>query len=238
MRAIGTIFTNDVDVTSNVVNGPGCDGIFVIFSERVRVNRNTVTGAECSGINVNAASDVRIQHNVANDSFGNGIAVNDSTHVVLNRNTATGNCIGIGVVDGDDQGYGIRAEDFSGDVIRISSNTTNANNSTCPFGPETNVGGTGIVVGGMDHLTVKNNTASDNVVGVTSLTAGGIVIADFPNPDGTSEPTDFVRVQNNTAEGNSSEAGPGDLVVSIAGDHLTITNNTCDYGIPDPDICR
>jgi len=235
---ISIAFADGVRVTDNTIPAPGCDGIFVIFGTKVQVNRNTVTDAGCSGIGVVASSNARIQQNVTNGSFGNGIAVNDTSRVVVHRNTATGNCIGIGVVDGADGGFGFLPEEVDGSIARVSNNVTNANNRTCPFGPEAVVGGTGIIVGGVTNLAVTNNTANGNTIDGNSLTAGGIFIGDFPNQDGSTSVGDNVRVANNSAEGNSSAAGPVDLVLATAGNNVRVTNNSCSFGAPDPSLCN
>ncbi len=235
--AVNIAFTDDVEVEGNTVVSPGCDGIFVIFGNDVRVNRNTVTGAECSGIAINASSTVRVQRNTTSGAAFNGIAINDVTRVVVHRNSASGNCIGIGVVDGMDGGYGVRAEDFSGDIARISNNVTNGNNTTCPFGPGFVVGGTGIIVAGVNHVTVKGNTADRNVVTEESLTAGGVVITDFPNEDGSFSITNNARVTNNSANGNSSPVGPRDLEVTTEGTNIRVSGNSCGVGFPDPGYC-
>ncbi len=236
--AINMGFVDDVDVNGNTIRSPGCDGVFVIFASDVIINRNTVTDAGCAGINLSAARDARVQRNTTDGSVFNGIAINDVTHVVVHQNSASGNCIGIGVVDGADGGYGVQAEDFPGDVARISGNTTNGNNRTCPFGPGLLIGGTGIIVGGVDFATVKGNTANGNVVVEESLTAGGIVVTDFPNQDGSFNVGDHVRVENNNAAGNSSPAGPQDLVITSGGTQIRIFGNSCGVGVPDPSICR
>lgn len=199
-----------------------------------------MSGAQCSGIQVSASSNVRIRSNQTNGSVFNGIAVNDATRVVVHGNSASDNCLGIGVVDAEDGGYGVRAEDFPGDIVRISSNVTNGNNKSCPFGPPEAgllLGGTGIVAGGMDNLTVKNNTANDNVVAGSTITASGIIVADFPNEDGTFNPTNLVRITGNTVTGNSSADGPVDLTIAASGPKVSVAANTCGVSVPDPTWC-
>lgn len=241
--AINIAWTDHVRVRDNVIPAPGCDGIFTIFGTDVQVDRNQVTDAGCGGINVNASSHVRIQRNETNGSMGTGINAGDSTNTVIHKNSASGNCIGISAADGFDFGYGVQAEDFPGDNLRISQNVTNANNRLCPFGPVT-VGGTGIVVGGVSDARIWGNTANDNVVDGESFTAGGILLVDFPNgegPDGQSIPESVGNngiVRHNTATGNSSAAGPVDVIIGSSGSDIRAYGNACDVAVPDAAACR
>jgi len=234
---IATVFVNNVQIFNNSIDNSGCDGIFVIFATGVYVSRNDVDGSACAGISVNAGSLARINRNSATDSTFNGIAVNDVSRTIVRRNIVENNCIGIGVVDGADQGFGIRAEEFPGHRARITANTANNNNKTCPFGPELTVGLTGIIVAGVDNVLIRNNTADNNASAEASLTAGGIVVSDFPNADGSFNQTTNVTVIGNRAKGNSSADGPLDMRIESE-DIRSVKWNHCDVSTPDPSWCK
>ena len=233
---ISTVFVNNVDIRRNTVYNAECDGIFVIFATGIHVGRNDVDGSGCAGINVNAGSDARISRNWTNDSTFNGIAVNDVANVIVRRNIAENNCIGIGVVDGADEGFGIRAEEFDGSGARITANTSNNNNKTCPFGPDFDIGLTGIIVGGVDDVLIRDNTTDNNTGTEPSATAGGIVVTDLPNFDGSLSPTTNVTVRANRAVGNSSPDGPLDLRLESES-LLQVRGNHCDVSAPEPSWC-
>ena len=234
--AIATVFVNNVDIRRNTVNNAECDGIFVIFATGIHVGRNDVDGSGCAGINVNAGADARISRNWTNDSTLNGIAVNDVANVIVRRNIAENNCIGIVVADGADGGFGIRAEEFDGSGARITANTSNNNNKTCPFGPDFDIGLTGIIVGGVDDVLIRDNTTDNNTGTEPSATAGGIVVTDLPNFDGSLSPTTNVTVRGNRAVGNSSPDGPLDLRLESES-LLQVRGNHCDVSAPDPAWC-
>ena len=235
--AIATVFTNNVSVKRNTITESACDGVFVIFATGVFIERNEIANSGCNGINVNAGSLARIHRNSVDNSTFSGISVGDMARTIVRRNIATNNCIGISVVDGADGGYGIRAEEFPGDRLRVTLNRSDNNNKTCPFGEGATVGLTGIVVGGVNNVLLRNNTADNNVGDSETLTAGGIVVAGFPNPDGSTSESTNVTVIGNRAKGNSSAAGPLDLLLD-SDDIRTVKWNHCDVSAPNARWCN
>lgn len=235
--AISIQFTDDVRVTDNTIPAPGCDGVFVIFGDMVQVNRNTVTDAGCTGVNVSASNNARVQSNNTNSNTFSGINISDTSRIVVNGNTANGNCLGISLGDGADGGYGVQPDPFSGSVARVSNNVANSNNRTCPFGDGGLIGGTGIIAGGVSNLTVSNNTTNGNVVEVDSFTASGIAIIDLPEFDGSVSVGNIVKVLNNTARGNSSPAGPVDVVIATSGHRVQVSGNNCGVSVANPAFC-
>lgn len=229
--AIGVYFTNKVTVERNTIAGSGCSAIWMLLSSEFFIERNDVSGSvDCSTIDVAASTDGSISRNTATDGAFTGINVDDGSNVVIKRNTATGNCIGI--VAGDSQGP-LRSEN-----IMITRNQANGNNTVCfPFGEGIPIGAAGILVGGPNDVTVSRNTASNNVTTLETVTPGGIVITDFPNPDGTSQETGEVVVKRNTAEGNMTAAGPLDLNINTFGGPVIVSKNRCGVGAPDPSWC-
>ena len=237
--AIGAVFTKYLEVEHNTMIDPGCDGIFVIFAKYFEVERNFVSGSQfCSGIEILASYSGHVSRNTTNDSLnGNGMTINDTYKLVIDRNKASGSCMGISLVDGTDGGYGIRDGDFVAGKTMIKRNTTNGNNAQCQFGPFA-VGITGILVAGLHGVTIRNNTANDNTSDLESVTAGGIVVTDFPNEDGSSNLTTGARVVHNKAKGNSSSIGPVDLNLNTLGELVKVKYNRCDVGSPDPSWCN
>ena len=235
--AIGAYFTKHLEIEKNTIVDPGCDGIFVIFARYFEIERNFVSGSQfCNGIEVLASYSGRVSRNTSNDSRFNGFTINDTYKLVVDRNTASGSCMGISLVDGLDGGYGIRDEEFVGGKTMIKRNTTNGNNNQCQFGPF-NVGITGIVVAGLHGVTIRDNTADDNTSTLDSITAGGIVVLDFPNEDGSFNVTTGAKVVRNHATGNSSAAGPVDLNLNSAEPLLKVKYNHCGVGFPDATWC-
>ena len=234
--AISTVFTNNVSVEDNTITESACDGVFIIFATGAYVERNEIANAGCAGINVSAGSLARVHRNSVDNSTFNGIAINDVSRTIVRRNITTNNCIGIGVVDGNDGGYGVREEPYPGDRLRVTANTSNDNNKTCPFGPDTTIGLTGIIVAGVDNVLIRNNTADNNASDAESLTAAGIIVVSLPNPDGSFSPTTNVTVIGNRAKGNSSAAGPLDLLIDSE-DIRTVKWNHCDVSAPDTKWC-
>lgn len=233
--AIATVFVNDVRILRNTVNNASCDGIFVIFADGINIRRNDVDGSGCSGINVNAGANARIVRNWTNDSTFSGITVNDVTETVIRRNIAMENCLGISVADGNDGGFGIGRPEFPGDDARIIANTANNNNKTCPFG-EGVVGASGIAIGGVDNVVIKANTTDNNTTTEETITVGGIFVNDFPNFDGSLSPTTNVSVIANRAVGNSTAAGPVDVLL-VSESILDVRGNHCDVSAPDSSVC-
>lgn len=235
--ALAVLFANRVNISRNTFTDSGCNGVFAIFTDDLKVRRNRVADAGCEGIEVLASSNLRVSRNRVDGSQFAGVAVRDTENTVVSRNIASDNCLGISVINGNDLGYGIPGDpDFPGDNLRIVGNRTNGNSKTCPFGP-TFVGLSGIVAGGMTDLTIRNNTANDNAGDEMSITAGGISVGDFPNPDGSLSGTSGVRVVGNQAIGNFSAAGATDLNLMISGTTERIARNSCGVSVPDPTWC-
>ena len=234
--AISTAFVNNVDIAQNTVNNAGCDGIFVIFATEVLIARNDVDGSSCSGIFVEASADVIVRRNWVNDNTILGIGVNNTSDASIRRNIAENNCIGIGSADGLDDGFGIGFDEFVSSGTRITSNTSNNNNKTCPFGPDLTLGLAGILVTGGDDVLIRNNRTDNNAGTEDSATAGGIIVSDFPNFDGSVTPTTNVTVTRNRAVGNSSANGPLDILL-LSESLLRVRHNHCDVSAPDPAWC-
>ena len=84
------------------------------------------------------------------------------------------------------------------------------------------------------HIT--DNTTDNNTGTEPSATAGGIVVTDLPNFDGSLSPTTNVTVRANRAVGNSSPDGPLDLRLESES-LLQVRGNHCDVSAPEPSWC-
>lgn len=233
--AISALFVDGLRIAGNTIVAPDCDGVFVLFNTDVEVTRNRVLGSKnCAGIDVVATTHALVNRNEANDNPYNGITLNDTSSAVVDRNVTTGNCIGIGVSDTPDP-VGLTSSD-----VEITRNRANANNTLCdPFGPNAPIGATGVLVAGVQGVRIEGNVASRNVTDGFSLSAGGIIVADFPNEDFTPfSVTTGATVVRNTATGNRSATGPADLVLTTVGEVVAVRGNRCDVGVPDQAWCE
>jgi hypothetical protein len=228
--SIGTYWTTGAAVERNTVPNSGCSGIFMLFANDFTIERNVVSSsAECSNIDVAASDGGTIGRNTSTDGGFAGINIDDVSNVVIDRNTSTGNCIGI--VAANSPGP------LPSSNVTITRNTTNGNNTVCfPFGPPEEggppIGVTGILVVGPTDVLVSRNTVEDNTAEAFTITAGGIVVQDFAFNNSSD-----VVIERNTASGNSSLAGPADISVGSVGGPFTVTDNICEFGVPDASWC-
>ncbi len=231
-KSVDMILTNRAYVRRNVMNGQQCNGVHIRFATKFDADNNTVMESPiCEGIRVAASRRGRVSNNTSNNGFG-GIAVTDSQHVTIRDNVTTGNCYGVFVFDNEDEGryFGLFEEDQPSNNIVVKRNTANGNNKVCPFGPDL-LGGTGIWIGGQ-NIKVTDNVANDNVIEGSTVSAGGIFVA---NNDllGDRPATEGVVLRGNEALGNSSADGPGDVVITSDLAGVRVGRNTC--GVSNPD---
>lgn len=238
--SIGTYFTHGLSIERNNVTTSDCSAIWLLFADDFEVARNDVANSvNCDGIGIAASNDGTVSRNTTTNSGFSGISLDDVSNVKIDRNRASGNCIGIVVSDSPGP--------LSSDNVEVTRNRANGNNTVCfPFGPPEfggiPVGVAGILVAGPSHVTVSQNTASDNVTELETVTPGGIVITDFPNFEGDPNLSGDVLVKQNKVTGNSTAAGPLDINVNTAGGPVTVSNNRCGEAVgptgPEPGWCR
>lgn len=239
--AVGVLFANNVRINRNTIAAPGCDGIFAIFVTGFSIEGNTVTRAGCNGIGVVGSSNGEIRRNVVNHNEFNGIALNETSGTLVIGNRAIGNCIGIGAADQPDDGFG---GVFEGEVpsrdVHFFRNFASRNNRLCfPFGPDIPLGGTGLLVSGVDGARVFRNRASNNIAPEPTFTGGGIFVGDFPNQDGsTFSFSQNVAIVGNKAIGNSAGGVDGDLVIPTEGAPIVVRANRCNVGVPNAGWCQ
>jgi parallel beta-helix repeat protein len=148
-------------------------GLFPIRSNRGRIEQCTTSGHADTGIYVGQSTDVVIDHNTA---FGNvnGIEVENATRVEVVHNETYGNTAGIVVV----LLPGLRTK-TSSDVL-VSQNRVHDNNlaNFAEDGFEAAVpAGSGILVIGVDRVTVeKNDVRNNSYVGIAVANTGLVEI--------------------------------------------------------------
>jgi parallel beta-helix repeat protein len=136
----------------------GLFGLRVIDSEDVRIDACQVSGAADAGIFARDSRDVSMRYNHA---FGNvtGLQVENTERAHLTRNTATGNALGIFVVDLPTAPSGL------GEVL-VDDNEVRANDGV-NFAPDGVLSsaipsGIGVMVLATDTVEVTGNTIADN----------------------------------------------------------------------------
>jgi parallel beta-helix repeat protein len=189
---------NGFSLTRIIAENNGEYGLFPVFSTNGRIRSCTASGHEDTGIYVGQSTDVTIENNVA---FGNvnGIEVENSSDVRVRHNDANGNTAGIVVV----LLPGLPTKSSAG--VIVSDNAVRENNlpNAAEGGFEAVVpAGTGILVIGVDRVTVENNEVRGNqFVGIAVANTGlvaqlaGVPLDVEPFPDGA-------RIVGNTVLGN------------------------------------
>ena len=196
---------SDVTYEDNVADDNGEPGFYIGDSPEAN--------AEVEG---NAA-----HRNGVGGSEGFGIFIRDSSHGTLEDNVASGNCIGILLLNTGAPGP---VSDWT-----VKDNEATANNGGCPGGGDEGgppVSGIGIGLAGSHDVTVKHNDVTDNVATIESPLAGGIAIVDT-TADGGAAPTDNT-VKKNTILGNRP-----DIFWDGSGSGNVIKRNRCETSNPD-----
>jgi parallel beta-helix repeat protein len=173
-------------------------GLFPVFSTNGRIESCQVSGHSDTGIYVGQSTDVTIDQNVA---FGNvnGIEVENASDVRVRHNDSHGNTAGIVVV----LLPGLTIKAAAGVVVADNQVMDNNLPNFGGGGFEAIVpAGTGILVIGIDEVTVERNEVRGNqFVGIAVANTGlvaqlaGVPLDVEPFPDGT-------RVIGNTVLGN------------------------------------
>jgi parallel beta-helix repeat protein len=189
---------NGFSLTRITAKDNGEYGLFPVFSTHGRIQSCTASGHEDTGIYVGQSTEVTIENNVAFANV-NGIEVENSSDVRVRHNDAHGNTAGIVVV----LLPGLPTKSSAG--VTVSDNDVRDNNlpNAAEDGFEAVVpAGTGILVIGVDRVTVENNEVRGNqFVGIGVANTGliaqlaGVPLDVEPFPDGT-------RIVGNTVLGN------------------------------------
>jgi hypothetical protein len=164
---------------------------------------------------INARGTV-VSDNVA---VGNalGVLVRHANNIKVTNNKLIGNCVGVALVD-DGQAGG---QGFT----RVTGNVINANNRTCPGEPAEGVpplGGSGVIILGGVHNTIRDNTIIGNHGDpTTSPFAGGVVLAPSASPEAT--PAEHNIIIFNVIKRNS----PADVIDESGSTTNVITHNNC-----------
>ncbi len=189
-------------------------GIAEFNSTRGVFVRNLAAGStEEAGLYV---GDIANAHNTLvkdNVSVGNalGILVRHAHNVTVTGNRFIGNCAGVALVD-DGQPGG------QGDT-RLTRNVISHNNESCPPSEEAPpLEGTGVIIFGGHHNTIRGNQIIGNR-GTVDV-SGGVFLA----PGSTNN-----LIVKNTIRGSR----PADIVDASGNDTNKFVNNRCRTSVPD-----
>lgn len=174
----------------------------------------TIENRHDAGLYVGDIADSRGTEVAHNHTTGNtlGILVRHARHVKVFDNTATGNCVGVALVDdGQKGGQGNN---------KVWKNDVSKNNRSCsPHGPVPALGGTGILFFGGDHNTVEKNTVNGNRGRLPY--SGGIVL--FRGSPPRNRPAHHNLIKANKVRGNA----PFDLVDKSGSKTNKFRHNSC-----------
>jgi hypothetical protein len=217
--------TDRLTVTGVAAIDSGEYGITEFESTKGAFTHNYVAGTVGdAGLYVGDVANARGTIVADNVAVGNalGVLVRHASNVKIEDNKLMGNCVGVALVDDGQaggQGY-----------TRVTGNVINANNRTCP-GEEAEgvppLGGSGVVILGGRHDTIRNNTIVGNQGDpATSPFAGGVVLAPAASPEAT--PAEHNIVMFNVIKRNS----PADVIDESGSTTNIIKHNTCGTSQP------
>jgi parallel beta-helix repeat protein len=220
-------------VRSGIYAGNDEYAIFPICSRNGVIDGNHVEGTDDAAIYVGNSHDVVVERNDATDSTV-GIEIENSTGLLVRDNTAIGNTSGI--VTFVLPGLAVPVTEN----VLIERNVVMRNNRPNPVLPSEDVvglipAGTGILTGGADRVTVREN----RVVGNDS---GGIAVIALPfsNPDPRVDPfPDQNRIIGNVTLANGRDPDtlrspyPGaDLIYDGSGRDTCFADNLFATSVP------
>ena len=237
------VYLSHVDhfLLSHVVTiNNGQDGLFAISCKYGVVEYCSATGHPDTGILIEESDSVAVQYNEAHGNV-NGLEVENSTGVAVLKNHSYDNVAGLilDLLPG-------RTVKTSSNILVADNNIENNNHinfATGGFEAVVPVG-CGILLVGVDNVTIKNNKISNNnftgIATVSTLILGALAglppeaFADIePNPDGT-------KIINNSLVNNGTvpPAGlplPGvDLLWDGNGTNNCWKNNNYSTSYPSP----
>jgi parallel beta-helix repeat protein len=198
-------------------------GITAFASSGTRFLNNRASGSEEAGFYIGDSPEANatLKGNVATGNGLFGYFMRDASYGTLEENQATGNCIGVGLLDSGSPG----------DVFRwtLHRNAFVANDAACPGFAEEGfppVSGIGIMLGGALQTTIHETLVLDNVPSGPSAFAGGVALVDT-TPFGGGTPRGNV-VTGNIITGNQ----PADIVDDGSGERNRLTGNLCGTSQP------
>ena len=222
--------TKGLNIHDNTVLNNGEYGIARFESSHTQIVGNTVVGSDDpehpseAGIYVgdspNASTLVR-RNTSTNNQFG--FFLRDSSHGTVTENTATGNCIGILLVDTPDD----PAMPPPSPVThwKLGHNTADDNTKACPGDDEGGpTSGVGIAVVGATHVRVTANHAAGNTPSGPTDVSGGLLVASAETVFGAGADESFVRVDNNNLNDNAPST---DLTWDGVGKSVRFAHNHC-----------
>lgn len=223
-----------------VANNNGSDGLFMSLCKNGVVEFCSATGNPDTGISIDQSDDVAIQNN---QSHGNviGLEAENSTRIAILKNHSYDNVAGL-ILDLI-PGLTIKT---SSDVSVEDNNFENNNHISFATGGFEAVvpSGSGILLVGVDNVTIKNNKISNNnftgIATVSTLILGALAglppaaFADIePNPDGAKIIGNSL-VNNGTAPPAGLPLPGVDLLWDGSGTNNCWKNNTFTTSYPSP----
>jgi parallel beta-helix repeat protein len=215
------LFGTDQSKVEDVhANANGRYGIFFNNSTNGVVSHNVANGNGEAGIYYGhvADADAVISDNTVRDN-GNGIFVRDASQGKVLDNTATGNCLGILVLD---TGGGPANTHWL-----VQGNDVDKNNKVCPGSQGPPTAGLGIVIGSASFITVRDNSVEGNTATANPVGAGvGIGVISFG-----------VIENHNTVTDNKVENNSVDLFWDTQGTGNKFSDNDCDTSAVPTNLC-
>ena len=200
-------------------------GIAAFISTGDHFVANTTYANGVAGIYVGDSPNADA-HVVGNTSYGNlgfGIFARNAAHGAIIGNTLYDNCVGLLVLN---VGEFLPVEQAGASDWTVRDNQLNHNNAVCPpdeEGPP--LSGIGLAIVGGHAISVKGNTALNNVPNGPTVGSGGVVVVSAA-PFGSTDPSD-VTVMGNVVLGNTP-----DLFWDGTGSGIVFTANDCATSVP------
>lgn len=217
--------TDGTEADGNTVLHSGSYGVTDTVSKNSTISANVISDAGRAGVyvgnyNIPGSHTVVTGNRLTGSAYG--ISSYDSSGVEVSRNAVTGSCSGFFSFS---DSYRVPG----GELLDVADNVFAADNADCPgqYGFPQAVQGSGVILVGATHATVRQNAVTDNV-GPDPMSGGIVVLSShvFDPADPTEEGD--ISVSSNALHGN----GPADLVWDGAGSNIVFTRNACGTSSP------
>ncbi|MFC4497974.1 MULTISPECIES: right-handed parallel beta-helix repeat-containing protein [Streptomyces] len=217
--------TDGTEAYGNTILNSTSYGVTDTVSKNSTISANVISDVARAGVyvgnyNIPASHTVVTGNKVTRSAYG--ISSYDSSGVDVTRNAVTGSCSGFFSFS---DSYRVPG----GELLDVADNAFSANNADCPgqYGFPQAVQGSGVILVGATHATVRRNAISDNV-GPDPL-SGGIVVVSSHSFD----PTDATEEGNISVTSNAlRDNGPDDIVWDGAGSGIAFSRNACGTSSP------
>lgn len=201
------------------------NGIWPTLSANGQVKKNVSYGSQDSALWVEASENVRVLKNDLHHS-PTGLEITVSKNVMAKKNEIHHNTVGVGLYHPNAAGLPPLGGDGDWDISKNNVYDNNEPNSAPPGSMSASLPpGIGILVLGVDRVTVEKNTVTNNqFVGIAAIDWCSAV-DDTPfdcamNPPLVEPAPDDTLVAKNTATGNGTIPPPG--LFSVLAKDLTL----------------